>query len=82
MFSDWEQFLPFWGFALLAALLPVCIGIQGRLQKSKIPTVGIRYPFEIGLISNFRFYQNAEAILVEGYAKVGQNLLRCSFACG
>ena len=81
MFSDWEQFLPLWGFALLAALLHLCIGIRGRLRKSKTPTVGIRSAFEVGLISNFHFYQNAEAILAEGYAKVGHDLLRCSFAC-
>ena len=81
MLSAWEQFLPFGSFVLLVALLHVCIGIQGRLQKSKIPTVGIRSAFEIGLISNFRFYKNAEAILAEGYAKVGYDLLLCSFAC-
>lgn len=37
----------------------------------KIPVVGVRSKLEAGLVSNFRFYRNAEAILVEGYTKVG-----------
>lgn len=26
--------------------------------------------FEAGIISNFRFYKHAEAVLIEGYTKV------------
>lgn len=50
-------------------------GIYGCMQfmkwqsESKVPTVGIRSAYEMGVVSNYRFYREAEGILVEGYRK-------------
>lgn len=65
-----EQFSSLWGFALLALCLNGCVAIVRWLRQSKVPMVGTRSVFEAGIISNFRFYKNAEAVLVEGYTKV------------
>lgn len=74
MSSYWNQFSLLWSFTLLALLLHGCMKTVGWLRKPKVPTVGIRSVFEAGAISNFRFYRNAEAILAEGYTKVGHDL--------
>ena len=71
MFCFEEQTYPFWGFALLALVLHGCM--QAR-QRPSLPIVGRSFVIETGMISNFRFYKNAEAILVEGYTKVGYDL--------
>lgn len=44
--------------------------VVSLLSQSKVPLVGVRSKFEPGLISNFRFYRHAGAILTEGYTKV------------
>lgn len=46
------------------------MALVARVRSSKIPTVGSQSIFEAGIISNFRFYKHAEAVLVEGYTKV------------
>lgn len=70
MSSHCEQFSPLWGFTVLAALFYVCMEIGSWLIKSEASTVGRQSVFEARMVSNFRFYKNAEAILVEGYTKV------------
>lgn len=70
MSSHCEHYFPQWGFTVVAALLYVCMGVWSWLAKSEASTVGRQSVFEARMISNFRFYKNAEAILVEGYTKV------------
>ena len=65
-----ENIAPFWVFGLLALSIYGCNTIVTRYSESKIPIVGIKSVFEVGLVSNYRFYRDAEAILVEGYNKV------------
>ena len=76
MALNWEQFASLWGFGLLALCLHGCMALVGRLRGSKVPTVGTRSVFEAGIITNLRFYKNAEAVLVEGYTKVWPKMLR------
>ena len=71
MSLDLEHIIYLGGFAALAVCLQLCVVIAGSFRKSNIPTVGVRSKLEAGLISNFRFYKNAEAILLEGYDEVG-----------
>lgn len=70
MILMWEQITPLLGFALLALCLHGCLAFVTWIRSSKIPTVGSRSMFEAGIISNFRFYKHAEAVLIEGYTKV------------
>ena len=70
MAFNWEQSASLWGFAAFALSLHGCMAFVGWLRASKVPTVGKRSVFEAGIISNFRFYKNAQAVLVEGYTKV------------
>ena len=69
MFLNLEQIIYWGGFGCLAVQL--CVSILLLYRQPKIPTVGVRSKLEAKIISNFRFYRNAEAILVEGYTKVG-----------
>ena len=66
-----EHILYLCGLGALAVCLQMFVVVAGSFRNPKIPTVGIKSKLEAGLVSNFRFYKNAEAILVEGYAKVG-----------
>ena len=59
-----------WSFALIAMSFYCCSFVIAWLSKVKAPVVGVKSKFEIGFVSNFRFYKNAEAILVEGYTRV------------
>ena len=43
-------------------------------QRSKYPLVGAKSKFEAGVISNFRFYRNAQSILLDGYTKASVRL--------
>lgn len=70
MSSHYEQLSPLWGFTVLAALFYVYMEIDSWLIKPKATTVGRHSVFETRMISNFRFYKNAETILFEGYTKV------------
>ena len=71
----WEQPTSLWGFVLLALCLHGCMALNSWIRGSKIPTVGTRSVFEAGIVSNFRFYKDAQAVLVEGYSKVKSRTL-------
>ncbi len=71
MSSYMEHNSSLWGFGILALCLYGCMLLVSLFYVPKIPVVGVRSKLEAGLVSNFRFYRNAEAILVEGYTKVG-----------
>lgn len=59
-----------WSYFLLAIGFYACLVVKAWVSRSKIPMVGVQSMFEHGLVSNFRFYKNAEAILLDGYTKV------------
>lgn len=59
-----------WGFALLAVGFYSCFTLASWLAQPEFPLVGTHSKLEARLISNFRFYRDAEAILLEGYTTV------------
>lgn len=65
-----EEAYPLWGYGLLGIGLYVWLMIKSWFSKPKIPLVGVRSRFEARLISNFRFYKDAENILLEGHTNV------------
>ena len=71
MSSYMEHISSLWGLGILALCVHGCMLVVSLFYDSKFPVVGVRSKLEAGLVSNFRFYRNAEAILVEGFTKVG-----------
>lgn len=68
-----EELPDLWVFGFLAICLygvSVAVSYTSWSQHSKHPLVGVRSRLEAGVISNFRFYRNAQAILLNGYSKV------------
>ncbi len=65
-----EEVSPLWGYGLLAIGLYGCLMIKSCFSEPKILLVGVRSRLEVGLVSNFRFYKDAENILLEGYTNV------------
>ena len=61
---------PMWSYGWLAVGLYVCLLLRLCFLQPKIPLVGVRSRFEAGMVSNYRFYKDAENILLEGYTKV------------
>lgn len=59
-----------WSYLFLAFGLYACFLLRLCFFQSKVPLVGVRSRFEAGLVSNYRFYKDAETVLLEGYAKV------------
>ncbi len=63
---------PLWSYSLLLLSLYTCFKLTKQWgSQSKAPIVGVRSRVEIRLISNFRFFKDAEVILLDGYTKVG-----------
>ena len=65
-----EDARPMWSYGLLAIGLYACLLLRLCFLEPKIPLVGVRSRFEAGMVSNYRFYKDAETVLLEGYAKV------------
>ena len=65
-----EDARPLWSYGLLAIGLYSCLLLRLCFFQPKIPLVGVRSRFEAGIVSNYRFYKDAETVLLEGYAKV------------
>ena len=61
---------PSWTYGAIALGLYLCLILRPWIPQPNFPMVGLRSNFELELVSNFRFYKNAEAILLEGYRKV------------
>ena len=57
-------------YGLVALSFYIFLIVKSWISQSRIPVVGVRSVFELGLVSNLRFYKNAEAILLDGYTKV------------
>ena len=74
MFSDLEVTAP-WSYSLMVLGLYSCLLIKAWVSRSKVPMVGVQSRFELRLVSSFRFYTHAEAILLDGYTKVSQPFL-------
>lgn len=74
MFSNLDMTTP-WGYSLMALGFYVCLLVRAWVFRSKVPMVGVQSSFELRLVSSFRFYTHAEAILLDGYTKVGRSFL-------
>ena len=74
MFSDLQVATP-GHYSLVALGLYICLIAKAWISRSKVPMVGAHSCFELGLMSNFRFYKHAESILLEGYNKVSTSSL-------
>lgn len=59
-----------WSYVLLVFGLHACFLLRLCFIQPKVPLVGVRSRFEAGMVSNYRFYKDAETVLLEGYAKV------------
>lgn len=70
MMSLHEETFPIWGFGLLAVCLYATFATISILPKKAHPLVGVKSKVEAGVISNYRFYRYAQAILLEGYLRV------------
>ena len=64
-----------WSYAIVALSFYIILIVKSWISQSKIPVVGVHSIFELGLVSNLRFYKNAEAILLDGYTKVSLSFL-------
>ena len=69
------EVVPLWSYSLLALGFYVCLVVKAWISRSKMPKVGVEYDFEPSLVSSFRFYKNAEAILLHGYSKASPSFL-------
>ena len=61
---------PLWGYSLLAISFYILLILKLWNSSVKAPSVGVRSRLEAGMISNFRFYKNAQEILLDGYTRV------------
>ena len=64
-----------WTYGLVALSFYIFLIVKSWISQSKVPVVGVHSIFELGLVSNYRFYKNAEAILLDGYTKVSLALV-------
>ena len=62
-----------WSYGLAALSFYIFLIAKSWISRSKVPVVGVHSVFELGLVSNLRFYKNAEAILLDGYNKVSHS---------
>lgn len=67
----------FWEFATVIFLFYIIsLGVSWFFSP-KDPLVGAKSKLEAGVLSYFRFYRDAQAILLDGYSKVRNlNILR------
>ena len=59
-----------WSLCVLAGCMLAIKKMLLWRSEMKVPTVGVRSYFESGIFSNYRFYKDAEAVLLDGYGKV------------
>lgn len=70
MLLSYEANSRVWEMGIIAVCFYGFYYASSLLKQSKYPLVGVKSKWEAGMVSNFRFYQNAQAVLLDGYSKV------------